>query len=152
MLNPVSPKVNETVAGLAGASLASSPWPTRSPEKLPRVSPPTVLGGCGSILRAVVEVEGLPASPVVGRRVGDAVPRAGEVDLGVMENVSSPVWPNTILPFANENLFTSFTWDIPVPCGTEAKLKLADPELKNPLLVLCSIELAGATETFALAD
>lgn len=107
--NPVSPNVNEGAAGLAGDSLSSSPWPTRSPEKLPRVSPPTVLGGCGSILRAGVEEMGLPASPdVFGGRAGDAVPRAGEVDFGVRENVSSPVWPNIILPFPKENLFASF--------------------------------------------
>lgn len=107
--NPVSPKVNEAAAGLADDSLASSPWPTRSPEKLPRVSPPTVLRGCGSILRTGVEEVGLPASPdVFGGRPGDAVPRAGEVDFGVRENVSSPVWPNAILPFPKENLFASF--------------------------------------------
>lgn len=106
--NPVSPKVNEAAAGLD--SLVSSPWPTRSPEKLPRVSPPTVLGGCGSILRAGMEEVGLPASPdVFEGRVGDTVPRAGELDSEVRENVSSPVWPNTILPFPKENLFASFT-------------------------------------------
>lgn len=107
--NPASPKVNEAAAGLAGESLASSPWPTRSPEKLPRVSPPTVLGGCGSILRAVVEEGSLPASPdVFGGRPVDALAKAGEEDFGVRENASSPVWPNTRLPFPNENLFGSF--------------------------------------------
>lgn len=51
--SPVSPKVNEPAAGLVEESLASSPWPTRSPEKLPSVSPPIGLRGCGSILRGV---------------------------------------------------------------------------------------------------
>lgn len=87
-------------------SFASSPWPTRSPEKLPRVSPPTILGGCGSVLRAVVEEMSLAASPNVFG-VGDIVPRAGEVDFGVRENVSSAVWPNTALPFPDENLLPS---------------------------------------------
>lgn len=105
---PVSPKANEAAAGLAEESLASSPWPTRSPEKHPRVSPPIVLGGCGSILRAAVVEVGL-SPDVFGGRVGDAVPRAGEGDFGVRENGSSPVWPNNILLFpAKENLFTSF--------------------------------------------
>lgn len=59
----LSPKENEAGVGLAEESLESSPWPTRSPEKLPRVSPPMVLGGCGSILRAAVAAAGLAASP-----------------------------------------------------------------------------------------
>lgn len=51
-----------------------------------------------------------------GGGVGEAVPRAGDVDLGVRENGSSPVWPNIILPFPpKENLFTSFPCDIPAP-------------------------------------
>lgn len=147
--NPVLPKVNVAAAGLVEESLASS-CPTRSSEKLPRVSPPAVLGGCGSILREVVVEVGLVASvDVFG--VGDTVPRAGEVDFGVRENGSSPVWPNTNLPFPKDNLFTSFTCDIPAPCVTEAKLKPADPVVKEkPLLVLCSAELAGATDTSVL--
>lgn len=105
--SPVSPKANEA-ASLVDESLASSPWPTRSPEKHPRVSPPIVLGGCGSILRAVVVEVGL-SPDVFGGRVGEAVPRAGEGDFGVREKGSSPVWPNNILLFpAKENLFTSF--------------------------------------------
>lgn len=107
--SPVSPKPNEAAAGLVDESLASSPWPTRSPEKLPRVSPPIILGGCGSILRAVVVEVGL-SPDVCGGRVGDAVPRAGEVDFGVRENGSSPAWPNiNLLVPPKENLFTSFT-------------------------------------------
>lgn len=43
--SPGSPKEKEAAVGLASASLASSPWPTRSPEKLPRVSPPASLEG-----------------------------------------------------------------------------------------------------------
>lgn len=99
--SPVSPKANEAAVDLMDESLASSPGPTRSPEKLPRVSPPTVFGGCGSILRAAVEEVGLSPDVFVGK-VGDPVPRAGEND-------SSPVWPNIIFPFPpKENLFTSF--------------------------------------------
>lgn len=100
--SPVSPKANEAAAGLMDESLASSPWPTRSPEKLPRVSPPTVFGGCGSTLRAGVVEVGLSAD-VFGGSVGDAVPRA-------RENESSPGWLNSIFPFPpKENLLTSFT-------------------------------------------
>lgn len=100
--SPVSPKVNEAAAGLMDESLASSPGPTRSPEKLPRVSPPTVFGGCGSILRAGVVEVGLSAE-VFGGSVGDAVPRA-------RENESSPGWLNIIFPFPpKENLLMSFT-------------------------------------------
>lgn len=52
---------------------------------------------------------GFPAAPdMFGGRAGDTVPRAGEVDFGVRETVSSPVWPKTILPFPKENLFASF--------------------------------------------
>lgn len=102
MPSPGSPKEKEAAGGLMDESLASSPGPTRSPEKLPRVSPPTVLGGCGSILRAVEEEVGLSPDVFVGR-VGEAVPRADE-------NVSSPVWPNIILPFPPKiNLPASFT-------------------------------------------
>lgn len=75
---PVSPNENEA-AGLTVESLASSPGPTRSPEKLPRVSPPAVLAGCGSILRAVVEEEGLSPEVFAGT-VDDAVLRAGVTD------------------------------------------------------------------------
>ena len=108
--SPLSPKVKEAGEGLAEPSLASSPWPTRSPEKLPSVSPPTVLGGCGSTLRAVAVEVGLAASPGgFGGRVGEAVRRAGEVDFGLKENPSSPAGPNPILPFTpKENLLTSF--------------------------------------------
>lgn len=117
------------------ASLASSPWPTRSPEKLPRVSPPAVLGA------GVVE-EGLSIC-----RIGDAVPRAGEVDLGVREKVSSPGCPNTILPFPPKvNLLISFTCDEPAPCVTAAK----PDENEKPLLAPCSVEAAGATEASGL--
>lgn len=98
--SPVSPKENEAAAGLMDESLASSPGPTRSPEKLPRVSPPAVFGGCGSILRAVVEEVGLSPEVFSGTDE-DPVPRAGD---------SSAVWPNIILPFPpKENLFISFT-------------------------------------------
>lgn len=100
--SPVSPKENEAAVGLMDESLASSPGPTRSPEKLPRVSPPAVFGGCGSIPRAVVEEVGL-SPEVFGGTDEDPVPRAGETD-------SSAVWPNIILPFPpKENLFISFT-------------------------------------------
>lgn len=151
--SPVSPEVNEPTAGFVAESFASSPWPTRSPEKQPRVSPPIVLRGGGSILEAVVVEAGLSPDGY-GGRVGDPVPRAGEVDFGVRENGSSPVWPNIILPFPpKENLFKSFTCEIPTPCVTEAKLKPVDPDAKEkPLLVFCSAELAGATETSGLDD
>lgn len=111
--SPLSPKLNVAAVGLAEASLASSPWPTRSPEKLPKVSPPIALGGWGSTLRAGVVEDGLTGSlDMLGGGVREPVPRAGEVDLGVRENVSSPVWPNTILPPPlKENLLTSFTGD-----------------------------------------
>lgn len=100
--SPGSPKENEAAAGLMDESFASSPAPTRNPEKLPRVSPPTVFGGCGSNLRAAVVEVGLSPDVFVGR-VADPVPRAEEND-------SSPVWPNIILPFPpKENLFISFT-------------------------------------------
>lgn len=100
--SPVSPKENEAAAGLMDESLASSPGPTRSPEKLPRVSPPTVFGACGSILRAAVEDVGL-SPEVFGGTLEDPGPRAEEID-------SSMVCPNIILPFpAKENLFISFT-------------------------------------------
>lgn len=143
--SPVSPKANEA-AGLTDESLASSPAPTRSPEKLPSVSPPTVFGACGSILSAVGAEEALSTVTFVGG-VGDAVPRAGEND-------SSTVWPNSILPFPpNENLATSLACDIPAPCETEPKPNPVDPDVKeNPLLALCSAELAGAAETSVLDD
>lgn len=151
--SPPSPKVNEPAAGLVDESLASSPWPTRSPEKPPRVSPPIVLMGCGSILRGAVVEAGFSPDVFEGR-VGEAVPRAGEVDFGVRENGSSPAWPNIILPFPpKENLLISFTCGIPAPCATEAKLKPVDPDAKEkPLLVLCSAELAGAAATSTLED
>lgn len=107
--SPASTNVN-AAAGLLEESLASSPWPTRSPEKMPRVSPPAVFGGCGSILRvAVVEVGLAPSPDAFGAKVGDPVPRLGELDFEVKENVSSPLWPNVILPFPKENLLASFT-------------------------------------------
>lgn len=97
----VSPKENEVAVGLMDESLASSPGPTRSPEKLPRVSPPTVFIGCGSMLRAVVEDVGL-SPEVFGGTLEDPGPRAEEID-------SSMVCPNIILPFPlKENLFISF--------------------------------------------
>lgn len=109
--SPVSANVNAATADLVEESLASSPWPTLSPEKMPRVSPPAVFGGCGSILRvAVVEVGLAPSTVAFGAKVGDPVPRPGEVDFEVKENDSSPAWPNTILPFPpKENLLASFT-------------------------------------------
>lgn len=108
--NPDSPKVNEEAADLG--SVDSSPWPTRSPEKLPSVSPPTVLRGCGSILRPGVEAGGVPASPdVLEGRVGYTVPRETEVDFELREKVSSTACPNPILPFPKENLLASFTGD-----------------------------------------
>lgn len=61
-----SPKENAAAAGLMDESLASSPGPTRSPEKLPRVSPPAVLAGCGSVLRGAVEDAGLSPEEFVG--------------------------------------------------------------------------------------
>lgn len=154
ILSPISPKVSEPAVGLLlDESLASSPWPTRSPEKPPRVSPPIVLMGCGSILRGAVVGAGFSPAVFEGR-VGDAVPRAGEVDCGVRENGSSPVWPNIILPFPPKaNLLTSFTCEIPAPCVTEAKLKPVDPDTKEkPLLALCSTELTGTAATSVLAD
>jgi len=106
-LSAVSPKLNEPEAGLASESLASSPWPTRSPEKLPRVSPPIVFRDCGSILGADV-VEAAFSSDELEGWVGDPVPGAGVVDIGVWAIGSSPVWVNIILPFPpKENLFPS---------------------------------------------
>lgn len=93
--SPGSTKGNEAAVGLADVSLASSPWPTRSPEKLPRVSPPASFEGCGSTLRTVVE--GL--SP---EEFGAAEDAAEATD-------SSMVWPKSILPFPKENLCASFT-------------------------------------------
>lgn len=121
---------------MASASLASSPWPTRSPEKLPRVSPPASLEGCGSTRRA--EAEGL--SPEALEAVEDA---AEAID-------SSITWPNSAFPFPpKENLPASFTCDIPAPCGTE--LKLGAPVAKEkPLLLVGSAELAGATDESGL--
>lgn len=109
--NALSPKVKAAAEGLLAPSLASSPWPTRSPEKQPSVSPPIVLEGCGSTLRAVVVEAALAASPGwFGGRLGDPLRRAGEVDFGAKENVSSLVCPKTILPFPlKENLLTSLT-------------------------------------------
>lgn len=97
----VSPKENEAAVGLMDESLASSPGPTRSPEKLPKVSPPTVFRGCGSMLRAVVEDVGL-SPEVFSGMLEDPEPRAEEID-------SSMACPNIILPFPlKENLFISF--------------------------------------------
>ncbi|TNN83220.1 hypothetical protein EYF80_006553 [Liparis tanakae] len=90
-LSAVSPKLNEPAAGLASESLASSPWPTRSPEKLPRVSPPIVLRGCGSILGAGVAEAAFSPDALEGW-VGDPVPGAGLVDIGVWAKGSSPAW------------------------------------------------------------
>lgn len=99
--SPGSPKEKEAAVSLASASLASaslpsSPWPTRSPEKLPRVSPPASLEGCGSTRRA--EAEGLSPEAL------DAVEDAAEaID-------SSITWPNSAFPFPpKENLPASFT-------------------------------------------
>lgn len=65
-----SPNVNE--AGFGAESLASSPWPTRSPENIPRVSPPVVFASCGSVLKAVVLGVVLAASfNALGPKVGD---------------------------------------------------------------------------------
>lgn len=89
--SPVSPNV-KVAAGFVTESLVSSPWPTRSPEKLPRVSPPEVFGGCGSVLKAVERELGLAASSdVLKVRVGDPVPIPEATDFGVRENGSSPV-------------------------------------------------------------
>lgn len=140
--SPDSPKANEP-AGLTEASLASSPCPTRSPEKLPRVSPAAVF--CGSTLKAVEVDVGLSPDVLKGG-VGDAVPRA-------VEKESSAVWPKIILPFPKENLFRSLTCEIPVPCATEVKLSPVEAEVKEkPLLVFCSTEPTGAAETSALDD
>lgn len=139
------------VAGLAGASLvSSSPWPTRSPEKLPRVSPPRA--GWGSTRRAPVLDEGLTGSPdTVGGGVGEPAPRAGEAeaDLGVKEKGSSvaeelnSIFPTLPPPDAaallNENLAPSFTCDPAAPWETDEKLKaLLDAALKEKPLLLCS--------------
>lgn len=102
--SPGSPKANEAAAGLEAGSLPSSPWPTRSPEKLPRVSPPTVLRGCGSTLRAEAGL----SPEALGGRAGPPPPRAGDTDFGVRANGSSPFWPNVNFP-PKENLATSFT-------------------------------------------
>lgn len=93
--SPGSPKEKEAAVGLAGASLASSPWPTRRPEKLPRVSPPASLEGCGSTRRAVEE--GLS-------------PEAFDADEdAALETDSSITWPNSAFPFPpKENLLVSF--------------------------------------------
>lgn len=81
--------------GLASGSLASSPWPTRSPEKLPRVSPPASLEGCGSTRRAVVE--GLS-------------PEALDADEDAAEATDSSItWLNSNFPFPKGNLVGSFT-------------------------------------------
>lgn len=65
-----SPNVSD--AGFVEESLPSSPWPTRSPEKMPSVSPPTVFGSCGSALKAVLVGVLLDASfDVFGTKVGD---------------------------------------------------------------------------------
>lgn len=146
--SPASPKLNEPAVGLADTSWASSPWPTRSPEKMPRVSPPMGFRGCGSVLRA-----GLSPDMFRGR-VGEAVPRAGEGDFGVRENGSSADWPNIILPFPpKENLFASLTCGTPAAGVTEEKLKPVAPDAKEkPLLVFCSAVLAGATGASVLDD
>lgn len=127
---PLSTKLNEAAAGLAGASLASSsPWPTRSPEKLPSVSPPMALGAWGSTLRAGVVEEGLTGSDdMLGGGVGEPVlPRAGEVDLGVKENDSSAPAPNTIFPLPpKENLPASFT-------GEKRRKKEAEKEREREM-------------------
>lgn len=93
--SPGSPKENEAAVGLADASLASSPWPTRSPEKLPRVSPPASFEGCGSTLRTVA--------------VGLSPEEFGAAEDAAEATDSSMVWPKSILPFPKENLFASFT-------------------------------------------
>lgn len=95
-LSPGSPKEKEAALGLVSASLASSPWPTRSPEKLPRVSPPASLEGCGSTRSA--EVEGLSPEPF-----GTDEDAAEAID-------SSITWLNSAFPFPpKENLPASFT-------------------------------------------
>lgn len=147
--NPGSPKEKEAAVGLASASLASSPWPTRNPEKLPRVSPPASLDGCGSTRSAAPK--GLS-------------PEALDADEDAVEATDSSItWPNSGFPFPKENLLGSFTvkmckkavlgttdtcrpsldaktspvffflpCDIPAPCGT--KLKLVDLQIKMPIL------------------
>lgn len=85
-----SPNINE--AGFGAESLASSPWPTRSPENMPRVSPPVVFGSCGSVLKAVVVGVALAASfDVFGPKVGERLSRLEEVGFGVRENGCSPI-------------------------------------------------------------
>lgn len=89
--SPGSPKLN-AAAGFVTVSLTSSPGPTRSPEKQPRVSPPVVFGGCGSVLKAVEREFCLAASPdVLKDSVGDPVPIPEAADFGVRENGSSAV-------------------------------------------------------------
>lgn len=124
-LNSAAPVPNPSAPPLSGCpklnvaaeGFSSSPWPTRRPEKLPRVSPPTTLGAWGSTLRVGVMEVGLTGSPdMLERGVGEPLaPRAGEVDLGAKEKGSSPAEePNIIFPvpppaLLKENLLTSFT-------------------------------------------
>lgn len=113
---PGSTKENEAAAGLDEASFASSPWPTRSPEKLPRVSPPPAFMGCGSTLKAAAEDGSLSAEALEGT-VEDALLTAAAA-----ATVSPDVWPKTILPFPKENLFMSF------PAGAQRKKKIKQNE------------------------
>lgn len=93
--SPGSPKEKEAALGFASTSLASSPWPTRSPEKLPRVSPPASLEGCGSTRSA--GAEGLS-------------PEALDADEDAAETTDSSItWPSSDFPFPKENLLGSFT-------------------------------------------
>lgn len=139
-----SPKANLRL----GAEASVSPWPTRSPEKLPRVSPPGAVGAWGSTtLRVGVAVEGLAGSPdMLGGGVEEVLtPSAGELDLEAKEKGSSPAALNTLLPLPKANLLMSFTVP-PAPWETDAKLKLEDPGVKeNALLVPCSVALVGVS-------
>lgn len=72
-------------------SAPSSPCPTRSPEKLPNVSPPATFGGCGSALEPATLEAGFATSPkLLADELEDPVLRPGEFDFVGRENGSSP--------------------------------------------------------------
>lgn len=108
--SPAFPKENAGAVVFVEDSFASSPCPTRSPEKLPNVSPPAAFRGCGSVLEPVTVEPCFATSPkLLADELEDPLLRPGEFDLVGRENGSSPVWPNNPLPFPPmENLFTSF--------------------------------------------
>lgn len=108
----IGPKLNgaaPAAAAFDGASFASSPCPTRSPEKLPRVSPPPAFAGCGSTLKAAAEDGGLSAEATEGT--------VEEALLAAAETLSPGGWPKTILPFPKEN------WFISLPARTQRTKK-----------------------------